>query len=60
MDREALMGYTPHGCKELDTTEQLTHTHTHTHTRCFTVGYGSYPLGNVAWYGTGVCRYVCV
>ena len=35
------MGYSPWGCKESDTTEQLTHTHTHTHThtpvdrRCF-------------------------
>ena len=26
------MGYSPWGPKELDTTEQLTHTHTHTHT----------------------------
>ena len=26
------MGYSPRGCKELDMTEQLTHTHTHTHT----------------------------
>ena len=26
------MGYSPWGCKESDTTEQLTHTHTHTHT----------------------------
>ena len=25
-------GNTSWGCKELDTTEQLTHTHTHTHT----------------------------
>ena len=25
------MGYSPWGCKESDTTEQLTHTHTHTH-----------------------------
>ena len=27
------MGYSPWGCKDLDTTEQLTHTHTHTHTQ---------------------------
>ena len=27
------MGYSPRGCKELDMTEQLTHTHTHTHTQ---------------------------
>ena len=26
------MGYNPQGCKQLDTTEPLTHTHTHTHT----------------------------
>ena len=26
------MGYSPWDHKELDTTEQLTHTHTHTHT----------------------------
>ena len=26
------MGYSPWGCEEVDTTEQLTHTHTHTHT----------------------------
>ena len=26
------MGPDPWGCKELDMTEQLTHTHTHTHT----------------------------
>ena len=25
------MGYSLWGCKELDTTELLTHTHTHTH-----------------------------
>ena len=24
-----LVGYSPWGCKELDTTERLTHTHTH-------------------------------
>ena len=28
-----LAGYSPRSSKELDTTEQLTHTHTHTHTR---------------------------
>ena len=27
-----LAGYSPRGHKDLDTTEQLTHTHTHTHT----------------------------
>ena len=27
-----LLGYSPWGRKESDTTEQLTHTHTHTHT----------------------------
>ena len=27
-----LVGYSPWGRKESDTTEQLTHTHTHTHT----------------------------
>ena len=26
-----LVGYSPWGCKELDTTERLTHTHTHTY-----------------------------
>ena len=33
--QRSLAGYSPWGCKELDTTEQLsvyTHTHTHTHT----------------------------
>ena len=29
----SLVGYSAWGCKELDTTEQLTHTHTHTHTQ---------------------------
>ena len=29
--QRSLLGYSPWGCKELDTTEQLTHTHTHTH-----------------------------
>ena len=28
--QRSLVGYSPRGCKELDTTEQLTHTHTHT------------------------------
>ena len=28
----SLVGYSPWGCKELHTTEHLTHTHTHTHT----------------------------
>ena len=28
----SLVSYSPWGLKELDTTEQLTHTHTHTHT----------------------------
>ena len=35
MDRVSLAGYSPWGCKEMDTTEQqraCTHTHTHTHT----------------------------
>ena len=31
MDRGAWTGYSPWGLKELDLTEQLTHTHTHTH-----------------------------
>ena len=30
------MGHSPWGHKELDTTEQLTHTHTHTHTHTLT------------------------
>ena len=30
--QRSLVGYSPWGCKESDTTEQLTHTHTHTHT----------------------------
>ena len=30
--QRSLVGYSPWGCKELDKTEQLTHTHTHTHT----------------------------
>ena len=29
--QRSLVGYSPWSCKELDTTEQLTHTHTHTH-----------------------------
>ena len=29
-------GYSPWGPKELDTTEQITHTHTHTHTHMHT------------------------
>ena len=32
MDKRNLVGYSPWGRKELDTTERLTHTHTHTHT----------------------------
>ena len=31
MDKRNLVGYSPWGRKELDTTERLTHTHTHTH-----------------------------
>ena len=31
--QRSLAGYCPWGHKELDTTEQLTHTHTHTHTQ---------------------------
>ena len=30
--QRSLASYSPWGRKELDTTEQLTHTHTHTHT----------------------------
>ena len=30
--QRGLVGYSLWGCKELDTTKQLTHTHTHTHT----------------------------
>ena len=30
---EGLTGYSPWNRKELDMTEQLTHTHTHTHTQ---------------------------
>ena len=30
--QKSLVGYSLRGCKELDTTERLTHTHTHTHT----------------------------
>ena len=31
-EQRSLVAYSPLGCKESDTTEQLTHTHTHTHT----------------------------
>ena len=31
--QRSLAGYSPWGYKELDMTEQLTHTHTHTHTQ---------------------------
>ena len=34
--QRSLVGYSPWGLKELDTTEQHTHTHTHTHTRTHT------------------------
>ena len=30
--QRSLLGYSPRGCEDLDTTERLTHTHTHTHT----------------------------
>ena len=33
--QRSLESYSPWGCKELDTTEWLTHTHTHTHTQWF-------------------------
>ena len=32
----SLVGYSPWGCKQLDMTEQLTHTRTHTHTHTHT------------------------
>ena len=31
-EQRSLVGYSPRGHKECDTTERLTHTHTHTHT----------------------------
>ena len=34
--QRSLAAYSPWGHKELDTTEQLTHTHTHTHTHTLT------------------------
>ena len=34
--QRGLVGYGLWGCKESDTTEQLTHTHTHTHTNTHT------------------------
>ena len=43
------MGYSPWGCKELDTTESVhpctwhTHTHTHTHGLLQDIEYSSYP-----------------
>ena len=36
--QRSLVGYSPWGCKELDTTEWLTHTHTHTHIHTHTMG----------------------
>ena len=36
---------------ESDTAEPLTHTYTHAVSQ---LDNGSYPLGNVTWYGTGV------
>ena len=35
--QSSLMGYSPRGHKESDTTEQHTHTHTHTHTHNFLI-----------------------
>ena len=40
------MGYSPWGLKELDTTEQLTHTHTHTHTHRVM---GKPLVGEISW-----------
>ena len=34
--QRSLVGYSPRGLKESDTTEQLTHTHTHIHTHTHT------------------------
>ena len=42
---------------ESDTAEPLTHTYTHAVSQ---LDNGSYPLGNVTWYGTGVGACVCV
>ena len=45
-----LVGYSPWGCKESDTTERLTHTHTHTHTHTLPLASASldssFPLCN--------------
>ena len=38
------MGYSPWGCQESDTIEQVTHTHTHTHTLM------AYPWSLKKWY----------
>jgi len=42
MDKRNLVGYSPWGRKELDTTERHSHTHTHTHT----------PVLMLPWEGT--------
>ena len=43
------MGYSPEGHKELDTTEQLTHTHTHTHTYTLLKGVSALDLNCGMW-----------
>ena len=42
---------------ESDTAEPLTYTYTHAVSQ---LDNGSYPLGTVTWYGTGVGACVCV
>ena len=50
--QRSLVGYSPWGCKESDTTEQLTHTHTHTHTRCLPSGQPG--LGHLTFFLTAL------
>ena len=51
--QRSLVGYSPRGCKELDTTEHKhtharTHTHTHTHTHTQTHTHSLWRMGNLS------------
>ena len=57
-EQRSLVAYSPLGCKESDTTEQLTHTHTHTHIHtslseqylaCLVAGACTHHSGCVSW-----------
>ena len=54
--QRSLAGYSPWGCKESDSTEQITHIHTHTHTYTHCQNQNTLPISLISMVIPCLCQ----